>query len=268
MKILALQESRIGQLGLDEQTCQTLSDQTGDVVAVFVVVLDRLDLLCTALVGHLCIVGHAITHAIRNVLDDDLVLGLDLLELGDNNVEVNTELAILLIRAVASEVPAVLLKDVVEVAKQGLLGVEGDGHVIFNCVETAQDQIEETDGDKELGVQFLDYGSETAAGHLEVLEALLELRAFLGLVALMNGIVPELPLDDVSQLPEVGAVVDNALDAGHGESKGICGLVAFRGGTERLEIEVAAGVSIDCLATSLGAALEWDAFEKSHDFVE
>jgi hypothetical protein len=148
---------------------------------------------------------------------------------------------------------------------KGLLGLERDGHVVFNGVETTQDQVEETDGDKELGVQFLDDSSETAAGHLEVLEALLELRAFLGLVALMNGIVPELPLDDVSQLPEVGAIVDNAADFGHGGWNRICGLVVLRGGPERIEVEVATGIWIDCLATSLGAALEWDAFEKSHD---
>lgn len=266
VKVLALQKSRVGQLGLDEQTCQTLSNQTGDVVAVLVVLFDCLDLLGTTLVGHLCIVGHTVTHAIRNVLDDDLVFGLDLLELGDDNVEVNTKFTILLVGAVACEIPAVLLEDVVEVAEQGLLGLEGDGHVVFNGVETTQDQVEETDGDKELGVQFLDDSSETAAGHLEVLEALLELRALLGLVALVNGIVPELPLDDVSQLPEVGAIVDNAADFGHGGSNRICGLVVFRGGTaERIEIEVATGIRIDCLATSLGAAVEWDAFEKSHD---
>ena len=229
VKVLALQESRVGQLGLDKQTCQTLSNQTGDVVAVLVVLFDCLDLLGTTLVGHLCIVGHTVTHAIRNILDDDLVFGLDLLELGDDNIEVNAEFTILLVGAVACEIPAVLLEDVVEVAEQGLLGLEGDGHVVFNGVETTQDQVEETDGDKELGVQFLDDGSETAAGHLEVLEALLELRAFLGLVALMNGIVPELPLDDVSQLPEVGAIVDNAADFGHGGSNRICGLVVFRG---------------------------------------
>jgi hypothetical protein len=75
-------------------------------------------------------------------------------------------------------------------------------------------------------------------------------------------------LDNVSQLPEVGAVVDNALDAGHGGSKGTCGQVVFRGRTEKLGIVIAAGASVYLSGDETRTGAGMGVFRKVARFVE
>ena len=165
-----LQQGRVAKLGLDEQAGQALSDQTGHVMAIQVVFLDGLD--AGVLEGGLAaVVGHAVAHLVGDVLDDGLVGGLHLLELGDDVVELNQQFPVLLLGAVAVEGPAVLLEEVLEAAQQGLLGLERDGGVILDGVEAAQDEVEDADGDEQLGMQLLDDGAEAATGLFKEFEA-------------------------------------------------------------------------------------------------
>jgi hypothetical protein len=71
------------------------------------------------------------------------------------------------------ELPAILLHGVVEVSQKRNLLVKGDGHVILNCVEASQDNVEKSDGDKKLMVKLLDDGSEASTCQVEEAEAFL-----------------------------------------------------------------------------------------------
>jgi hypothetical protein len=102
-------------------------------------------------------------------------------------------LAILLVRAVLVEIPAILFQNILKIAQKGLLPRHGYGHVIFHCVEAAQNDIEEGHGHQQLGMQFVDYGGETATGLIEEKEAPLQRRGLGSLVSLVYRVVPDLP---------------------------------------------------------------------------
>lgn len=188
----ALEQSRVGQIGLNEQAGQTLTNQTSDVVAVQVVLLDGLH--TGILAGSLdTVVGHTVTHLIGDILDDGLVGGLHVLELGDNVLELNQQFPVLLLGAVSGEVPAILLEEILEAAQKGLLCLQIDRGVILDGVETAQGEVEHANGKQQLGVQLLNDGAEATASQVEELEALLLCLGLVLDVALVGRVVPDLP---------------------------------------------------------------------------
>ena len=193
MKMFALQQSGVAKLRLDEQTGETFTDQTGHVVAIQVVLLNGHDagIVGFGLTG---IVGHTVAHLVGDVPDDFLVGGLQVLELGDDVVELNQQLTVLLLRPVAIEGPAIPLEEVLEVAKQRLLGRKRDRGVILDGIQATQDQVEQTHGEQQLGMKFLDNGAKTPAGLVEELEAGLLCFGFVLLVTLMDGDVPDFPI--------------------------------------------------------------------------
>jgi hypothetical protein len=167
-------------------------------VAVQLVVLDGVDSVGVVL-RVVRIVGHAISHALGDVFDDLPVCGLDLLELLNHNIELYEELSVLLVGAVVVEVPSVLLQKVVEVPQNWLLLRQWYCHVILHCVEAAQNQVEERNGNEKLGVQFQNDGRETSASLGKEVEASLEVFCLLGFIALVDGVVPDFPVRSVSE---------------------------------------------------------------------
>lgn len=190
-----LQQDRVGQTGLHKQPGETLADQTSDVVAVQLVIFDRVHTLLVVL-GVLRIIGHTIAHPLGNVPDNNLVRLLHRLELPTHHIELNQKLAVLLIRSIAVKVPSFIVKVLVELAKHGLLSREGNGHVILDGIQTSQDEVEQADGDQQFRVQLLNDGGEGARRELEQAEALLQVLRLLVLIALVHGLVPQFPLDD------------------------------------------------------------------------
>lgn len=192
-----LEEGGIRLALFDEQARAAFADKACNVVTVLLVVLDRVDaVVVDAKLAFLDIVGHPVAHALGDVLDDGLVGRLELLELLNDDIELDTELSVLLVWTVLGEGPSVLLDDVVEVAKDGLLLRQWYRHVIFDGVKAAQDQIEDGDGDEDVRVQLQNDGHEAAAGHGQKMEASLQRLALLGLITLVHGVVPDLPAPD------------------------------------------------------------------------
>ena len=206
-----LEQHRVRQASLDEQTGKTLTNKTGDVVAVQLVVFDRVHTLLEVL-SVIGVISHAVAHPLGDVPDDDLVSLFDLAELPADNVKLDQKLAILLIGTILSERPSWVVENLVELAQQRLLLRYGDGHVVLNCVETSEDQVEQADRHKKLGVELLDDCCERARSELEETEALFQVGRLLGLIALVDGLVPDGPLYDGAQLAGVGEVVCNGGD--------------------------------------------------------
>jgi hypothetical protein len=124
---------------------------------------DRVDTFLVEF-GVQAVVSHAITHFVADITDNCLVLRLLLLELLYNDFEIDQQLSILLFGPVTVEMPAIDFEVLVEVSENGLLGLCGDGGVIFNSVEAAQDKVEEADRDQELGVELQNDSGEAATG--------------------------------------------------------------------------------------------------------
>ena len=116
----AAKQLRVGELGLDEKASQTFTDEAGDVVTVQLVVLDGVDAVGVMLSVD-GIVGHAVAHLDGDIGDDVVVRFLHLLELGDDVVEVNEELTVLLVGAALVKSPTVGLHVGLEVAEERLL---------------------------------------------------------------------------------------------------------------------------------------------------
>lgn len=164
VKICSLEQGGIGLTFLDEQAGAAFADQACHVVAILFVVLYRVDaVVFDTEFGVLDVVSHAVAHALGDVFDDGLVGGLQLLELLDDDVELDTELPVLLVGPVFGKGPAILLDDVVEVTEDGLLLGQGNGHVVFDGVEAAKDEVEDGDGDEDIRVKLEDDGDEAAA---------------------------------------------------------------------------------------------------------
>jgi len=116
MEVRTIKQGRVGQLGLDKQTGKTLTNQTGNIVAILIVFLDSLD----TSIGQLslsAVIGHTVAHLLRDILNDLLVGWLHVLELGDDTWELNQQLPVLLLLSVASEVPAILAQEILESTK-------------------------------------------------------------------------------------------------------------------------------------------------------
>lgn len=194
-----LQKHSVGKASLHEQTRQTLADKTSNVVAVQLVVLECVDAdqVVLRVVG---VVGHTVAHALRDVLDNLPVRWLDRLELLNNNVELDQQLPVLLVGSVLGERPAINFQDLIEVSQNRLLLLDRDGHVILDCVKSAQDEVEQCHGDKELRVQLHNDGRETAARQGKEVEASLEVFRVFRFVALVYGVVPDLPERNVSSV--------------------------------------------------------------------
>lgn len=118
------------------------------------------------------VVGHAVPHLLGDVFNDRLILRVDLYKFLNNTIEMDEQFAILLVGTVPIERPALLLDDILEVPQQRLFRLERDGHVVFDGVEAAQDEVEDGDGDEEFGVELLDDGAEASACEVEVFKAL------------------------------------------------------------------------------------------------
>lgn len=189
----AFEESRVGQLGLDEQAGETLTDQAGNVVAVLIIFLDRLDAGVRQL-SLSAVVGHTVTHLGRDVLDDCLVGGLHLHELGDDTRELNQQLTVLLLLAVASEVPSLLSQEILEATEQGLLRLERNRGIILDGIQTAKDKVEDADGHEQLGMEFLNDSTEASASQVKELETILLRLSLIGGITLMRGVVPNFPV--------------------------------------------------------------------------
>lgn len=192
LKLRALQQSRVAELGLDKQTSQTLSNETSHVVAVEVILLDCLHagILCGSLNT---VVGHTIAHLVGDILDNGLVGGLHVLKLDNDTLELNQQLPILLLRTVPSEVPAILGQEVLEIPEEGLLGFQGNGGIILNGIQTTEDEVENCDRKEKLWVELLDDSAEAAARLVQELVANLLCLGIVLLITLMGRVVPDFP---------------------------------------------------------------------------
>ena len=190
----ALQQARVAEFGLDEEASEPLADEAGDVVAVEVVLLIRPD---TGVLGSGAdaVISHAVAHLASDVPDDEAVERFHLLEFGDDVVELNEDAAVLLLRAIPVKRPPIAVEDVGEAAEQGFLSRKREGWIVFDGVEATQDEVEDADGDEQLGMDLLDDGAEAATGLIEEAEAdtlCLRLCCF---IAFMDGVVPDFPTE-------------------------------------------------------------------------
>ena len=230
-----LQKSGVTELSLHKQPGETFADQTGNIVAVQVVLLLGFHAGIISL-GLDRIVGHTIAHPFGDVLNDGLVLRLHVNELSDDVVELNQQFTILLLGPVAGEVPALFCEDVLEVPQKGLFGGQRNGGVILDGVQSTEDQIEDANRDQKFRVELLDDSTETPTGLFEEFEAKLLVFGFVLFVALMGRIVPnfparggkvrsgqarkrcafgDLPLDDCPQLHGVEGIIEGIADETH-----------------------------------------------------
>jgi hypothetical protein len=115
-----LEQHRVRQASLDEQTGKTLTDKTSDVVAVQLVVFDRVHTLLEML-GVLGVISHAVAHPLGDVPNDDLVSLLDLAKLPADNVKLDQKLAILLFGTVLGEGPSRVVEDLVMVMSSSIV---------------------------------------------------------------------------------------------------------------------------------------------------
>lgn len=191
----ALGELGVGELRGDKESGETLADEASNVMAVELIVLNLLHAVLD-LVRILCVISHTVAHLKGQVLDDFVVYGLKLLELGNDNIKVLKQLGVLFLALV--ELPAVNFHGLVELAQHGGLLLQGDGHIIFDGIQTSEDEIEESNRDEQLGVQLLYNHGKTAASHVEESEALFEGFALFAGVAPVHGLVPELPVKCIS----------------------------------------------------------------------
>ena len=197
----ALQQARVAEFGLDEEASEPLADEAGDVVAVEVVLLIRFD--AGVLIGGAdAVIGHAVAHLTGDIPDDEAVGGFHLLELGDDIVELHEEVAVFLLRAIPIKCPSLAVEDVGEAAEQGLLGREREGWVVFDGVEATQDEIEDADGDKQLGMDLLDDGAEAATGLIEEAKADPLCLGFCRFITFMDGVVPDFPTETTESATE------------------------------------------------------------------
>ena len=82
---------------------------------------------------------------------------------------------------------------ILEIAQYRLFLLKRNGHVVFHGIESAQNQVEQCDGHEQLGMQLHDDSRKTATRQVEEVEASLEVRGVLVFVALVDGVVPDLP---------------------------------------------------------------------------
>ena len=192
VQVFTLKEGGVGEFGLGEETRKTLPNNTGNIMAIEVVVLNCVDSICADLgiLGEVC---HAVTHLSSDVLDDDLVGFLHLLELFDDDVEFLKEMPVLLIGPTLCESPPILLQYVVKAPQERFLLLNRKGHVIFDRIQPTENEVENCNRNKQLGVQFLYDGAEASAGLFELDEAFLQVGALLLRVALVNCLVPYFP---------------------------------------------------------------------------
>lgn len=196
LELRALQKSGVAKLSLNKKASQALANQTGHVVAVKIVLFNGLH--ASILGGSLnAIISHTVAHLVGDILDNGLIGGLHVLKLGNDTLELNQQLPILLLRAVPSEVPAILGEEVLEIPKEGLLGPEGNGGIILNGIQTTEDKVENCDREEKLWMQLFDDCAEAAAGLVQELVAnLLCLRIVL-LITLMGRVVPDFPMREI-----------------------------------------------------------------------
>ena len=69
----------------------------------------------------MAIVGHAIAHLPSDIVDEFAVYGLDFLEFFHYKMELDEEVAVFLIWAVAVVIPAIFFGDLVELSEQRVL---------------------------------------------------------------------------------------------------------------------------------------------------
>lgn len=134
----ALQKSGVAKFGLHKEAGETLANQASNVVAVQVVLLLGLDTGIIVL-GLDRVVGHSIAHLVGDVLDNGLIFGLHVDEFGDDVVEPNQQITVLLLRSVAGECPALLCQNILEIPKKGFLRRQGNRSVILDGVKSTQD---------------------------------------------------------------------------------------------------------------------------------
>lgn len=193
MQLRALQQSGVTEPGLDKEASEAFANQSSDIVAVQIILLLGLHTSILLLCLH-GIVSHAIAHLFGDVLDDSLVFRLHVHELGDDVVELNQQLTVLLLRPIPSESPAILRQDVLEVPQERFLCNQGNGSVILDSIQPTEDQVENADRNQQFGMQLLDHSTEAAAGFIQKLETNLLILGLVLLVTLMRRVVPDFPM--------------------------------------------------------------------------
>lgn len=154
----------IGKMGVlhaagGEQASEAVSDEAGDVVAVHVVVVLRLD-------GVLEVVAHAVGHALADVRDHLLVGRLQLLVLTGNTVVLLKE-QFLMSLADAVDAPGQVVGLLVEDGQLLLLLGNRHVHVILNRIKGTQDEVEDADCIAHLLVELHNDRGEGAADLVE-----------------------------------------------------------------------------------------------------
>ena len=139
-------------------------------MTVQIVVLGAVDAIGVVL-GIVGVVCHSIAHLLGDVRDDDSILGLDIRKFLDNHIELDEQLPILLIGAIAVKSPTILIDGGTKVSEQGFLLGQWYGHVIFDRVQATEDQVEDGHRQKKLGMKFLYHRAEASTCLIEEVEA-------------------------------------------------------------------------------------------------
>ncbi|KAI3487754.1 hypothetical protein L1887_48235 [Cichorium endivia] len=209
------------ELAFAKETREALADEAGDKVAVEVKVLPGADAQ-GGFAAELDVARHACAHLCGDVGDDGAVSLVEQLVLCNDLVELDEQLAVLFVGPGLGEVPSGLLEVLVEVDEERHLFVGGDGHVVLDGVERAEDEVEEADDARELALELLDDGGEGARGEVEEGPALshaLAIPAGLDRVGLdvVERVAPDLVSDHGAQLGRVGDAEQHILEQTHGE---------------------------------------------------
>jgi hypothetical protein len=75
---------------------------------------------------------------------------------------------------VSTVAPAILCQYLVKIVQQRLLLFERNCHVILDCIQATQDEVEEANGDEQLRMQLFNDGSEGPRCLVEEVEASLQ----------------------------------------------------------------------------------------------
>lgn len=173
VQIRALEQGRVSKLRFHKEACQTVTNQTSNVIAVEVICLNRLHGGISRL-GFATVVGHPVAHLLCDVPDNGLVSRLQLLELSNDIIELNQQFTVFLLRSIPIEGPAVFLKEILEISEEGLLCLQRDGSIILNGVQAPKSQIENANGNEQFRMQFFDDSTETSTRQVEKLKAFLQ----------------------------------------------------------------------------------------------
>lgn len=113
------------------------------------------------------ITSHTGTHLSGDIADHSPVPFIQQLILRNDLVELDQKQSILFVRTRSVEVPTWLFEILEKIDEERDLARSRDRHVVFDSVESAKDEIEETDDSGKVAFEFFNDSSKGARGEIE-----------------------------------------------------------------------------------------------------